>query len=81
LASPEIIGGSMKKFLVVLTILVLVAGFAFAAVTGTIEARYKFDFTDAKSLEYDILGSHKRFHSLFQQSRLRLMEQTSPMLQ
>ena len=50
----------MKKFLVVLTILVLVAGFAFATVTGTVEARYKFDFTDAKKLEYDVLGSSSK---------------------
>ncbi len=51
----------MKKSLVVLTILVLVAGFAFAAVTGTVEARYTFDFTgEEKTLEYDVLGSSSK---------------------
>jgi hypothetical protein len=46
LASPEIIGGSMKKVLVVLTILVLVAGLAFAdvAIKGKFVGTYKFDF-------------------------------------
>jgi len=34
----------MKKILVVLTILVLVAGFAFADVTGRVTAQYKFNF-------------------------------------
>ena len=42
----------MKKFLVVLTILVLVAGFAFADVTGKIAAQYKFDFLGKKTLGY-----------------------------
>jgi hypothetical protein len=50
----------MKKFLVVLTILVLVAGFAFATVTGYVEAQYKFDFTGAKELTYDIEGKHSK---------------------
>jgi hypothetical protein len=52
----------MKKFLVVLTILVLVAGFAFATVTGSVEARYKFDFSDGKTktLTYGIWGTHSK---------------------
>ena len=50
----------MKKFLVVLTILVLVAGFAFAAVTGYVEAKYTFDFTGTKLLTYDINGKHSK---------------------
>ena len=52
----------MKKFLVVLTILVLVAGFAFATVTGSVEARYKFDFSDnaPKTLTYGIWGTHSK---------------------
>ena len=51
----------MKKSLVVLTILVLVAGFAFAAVTGYVEAKYTFDFlNDEKTLDYDIKGKHSK---------------------
>ena len=51
----------MKKSLVVLTILVLVAGFAFAAVTGYVEAKYTFDFLDdEKTLDYDIKGKHSK---------------------
>ena len=52
----------MKKFLVVLTILVLVAGFAFAKVTGSVEARYKFDFTDdqATTLTYGVWGTNAK---------------------
>ena len=51
----------MKKSLVVLTILVLVASFAFAAVTGYVEAKYTFDFlNDEKTLDYDIKGKHSK---------------------
>jgi hypothetical protein len=52
----------MKKLLVVLTILVLVAGFAFATVTGSVEARYKFDFSDGapKTLTYGVWGSNAK---------------------
>jgi hypothetical protein len=52
----------MKKLLVVLTILVLVAGFAFATVTGSVEARYKFDFSEgkAKTLTYGVFGTHSK---------------------
>jgi hypothetical protein len=52
----------MKKFLVVLTILVLVAGFAFATVTGSVEARYTFDFSEGnpKTLKYGIYGTHSK---------------------
>jgi hypothetical protein len=52
----------MKKFLVVLTILVLVAGFAFATVTGSVEAKYKFDFSDGapKTLTYGVWGSNAK---------------------
>lgn len=47
----------MKKLLVVLTILALAAGFAFAAISGSVEAGYKFDFTN-ETADYGIKGSH-----------------------
>jgi hypothetical protein len=52
----------MKKFLVVLTILVLVAGFAFATVTGSVEARYVFDFSEGapKTLTYGVWGTRSK---------------------
>jgi len=40
----------MKRFLVVLTILVLAAGFAFADVKGKVSARYFADF-DGKTAD------------------------------
>ena len=52
----------MKKSLVVLTILVLVASFAFAKVTGSVEAKYKFDFTDEEAtyLTYGVFGTNAK---------------------
>ena len=49
----------MKKFLVVLTILVLVAGFAFAdsKISGKVTAAYKFDF-DEKTIGYAVKGNN-----------------------
>ncbi len=47
----------MKKSLVVLTILVLVAGSAFAAISGTVTAKYDFDFT-AKEVAYNAFGTN-----------------------
>ena len=49
----------MKKFLVVLTILVLVAGFAFAdsKISGKVTAAYTFDF-DAKTIGYAVKGNN-----------------------
>jgi len=56
-----IIRGSMKKFLVVLTILVLVAGFAFAEsqISGKVTAAYTFDF-DAETVDYAVSGTNAK---------------------
>ena len=50
----------MKKFLVVLTILVLVAGSAFAAISGSVTAQYDFDFTE-KEVSYNAFGTNGKF--------------------
>lgn len=50
----------MKKLLVVLTILVLVAGFAFATLSGSVEAKYKFDFLD-ETATYTMHGKNAKF--------------------
>ena len=50
----------MKKFLVVLTILVLVAGSAFAAISGSVTAQYDFDFS-AKEVSYNAFGTNGKF--------------------
>ena len=51
----------MKKFLVVLTILVLVAGSVFADISGKVEASYKFAFATERADKSIVWGSNANY--------------------
>ena len=74
-----IIRGSMKKFLVVLTILVLVAGFAFADVKGSVTAGYTVSFAAAGEVK-DFNVDYGTDDPAFIDATFTLDEQTAPVL-
>jgi len=67
----------MKKILVVLTILVLVAGSAFAALSGSVEAKYDFDF-DKPAVKYSVGGANAKLAFTLTTEAVSVTGETKP---
>ena len=67
----------MKKILVVLTILVLVAGSAFAALSGSVEAKYDFDF-DKPAVKYSVGGANAKLAFTLTTEAIGVTGETKP---